>query len=69
MGGLRFRHRLHEQWRSSVGAGLPAMQAPRFVRQTRVMPSQASQHPHLNAFQIRCKKKRQPEGWRFLCRR
>ena len=30
-----------------VGAGLPAMQTPRCIRQTEVMPSQASQLPHL----------------------
>ncbi|AUO21727.1 hypothetical protein C0058_06880 [Pseudomonas sp. NC02] len=31
----------------SVGAGLPAMQTPRCIRQTQLMPSQASQLPHL----------------------
>ncbi|KAB0476024.1 hypothetical protein F7R12_09240 [Pseudomonas tolaasii] len=30
-----------------VGAGLPAMQTPRYLRQTRLMPSQASQLPQL----------------------
>ena len=35
---------------SSVGAGLPAMQAPRSVRYTGLMPSQASQLPHLIEF-------------------
>ncbi|PRW85615.1 hypothetical protein FJ692_17750 [Pseudomonas fluorescens] len=30
-----------------VGAGLPAMQAPRSISQTAVMLSQASQLPHL----------------------
>ncbi|MGR3889371.1 hypothetical protein FW764_20950 [Pseudomonas sp. 1152_12] len=30
-------------WRTDVGAGLPAMQAPRCIRGTRVMLSQASQ--------------------------
>src|SRR5471030_1342293 len=34
----------------SVGAGLPAMQAPRWVRYTGLMPSQASQLPHLIEF-------------------
>ncbi|OPA95268.1 hypothetical protein BFW87_14590 [Pseudomonas fluorescens] len=29
-----------------VGAGLPAMQTPRYLRRTRLMPSQASQLPH-----------------------
>ena len=55
-------HRLREQARShkltsfsrqhrtawlSVGAGLPAMRAPRYIRHTQWMPSQASQLPHL----------------------
>src|SRR5476649_89669 len=56
-------HRLREQARShnlteyrppaphclcfSVGAGLPAMQAPRSIRHNQLMPSQASQLPHL----------------------
>ncbi|RAH02864.1 hypothetical protein DJ480_10205 [Pseudomonas sp. Leaf98] len=29
-----------------MGAGLPAMQATRYIRQTQLMPSQASQLPH-----------------------
>jgi len=36
------------QKQADVGAGLPAMQAIRYVRDTPVMPSQASQLPHLN---------------------
>ena len=31
----------------SVGAGLPAMQATRYIRHNQLMPSQASQPPHL----------------------
>ncbi|QHD07667.1 hypothetical protein PspR76_18880 [Pseudomonas sp. R76] len=34
----------------SVGAGLPAMQAPRCIRQNQLMPSQASHLPHLIEF-------------------
>ncbi|MGU3309372.1 hypothetical protein ACLBW8_24300, partial [Pseudomonas sp. M5A4_2d] len=30
----------------SVGAGLPAMQTPRYIRNSQLMPSQASQLPH-----------------------
>ena len=33
----------------TVGAGLPAMQAPRYIRHTEFMPSQASQLPQGNA--------------------
>ncbi|TPV48044.1 hypothetical protein FJ692_30085 [Pseudomonas fluorescens] len=33
---------------SSVGAGLPAMQTPRYARPTVVMLSQASQLPHFD---------------------
>ncbi|RAH04354.1 hypothetical protein DJ480_01015 [Pseudomonas sp. Leaf98] len=29
-----------------MGAGLPAMQAPRYIRSPQLMPSQASQLPH-----------------------
>ncbi|WP_455918041.1 hypothetical protein, partial [Pseudomonas cerasi] len=36
----------------SVGAGLPAMQAPRCVSDTLLMPSQASQLPHLIEFSL-----------------
>ena len=40
----------------SVGAGLPAMRAPRCVRHTQSIPSQASQLPHLDPVQpsLRC---------------
>ncbi|PSL93201.1 hypothetical protein C7U57_17055 [Pseudomonas sp. R9.37] len=34
----------------SVGAGLPAMQTPRSIRHNQLMPSQASQLPHLIEF-------------------
>ncbi|AZF63676.1 hypothetical protein C4J83_2687 [Pseudomonas sp. LBUM920] len=34
----------------SVGAGLPAMRAPRCVRHTQSIPSQASQLPHLDQY-------------------
>jgi hypothetical protein len=62
---LSLTHRLREQARShnltefgvqtsvlcfSVGAGLPAMQAPRCVKYTGLMPSQASQLPQLVEF-------------------
>ncbi|QHD07261.1 hypothetical protein PspR76_16660 [Pseudomonas sp. R76] len=62
---LSLTHRIREQARShnltefgrqttvlcfSVGAGLPAMQAPRCIRQNQLMPSQASQLPHLIEF-------------------
>ncbi len=33
-----------------VGAGLPAMRAPRCIRHTRSIPSQASQLPHLDQY-------------------
>ena len=36
----------------SVGAGLPAMQAPRYIRHTQSMPSQASQLPPLIEFSL-----------------
>ncbi|MGU3310036.1 hypothetical protein ACLBW8_27675, partial [Pseudomonas sp. M5A4_2d] len=41
----------------SVGAGLPAMQTPRYIRHTQLMPSQrfggpTSQLPHLIEFQL-----------------
>ncbi|PMY73424.1 hypothetical protein C1X27_09640 [Pseudomonas sp. MPR-AND1B] len=35
-----------------MGAGLPAMQAPRCISDTEVMLSQASQLPHKPAFHI-----------------
>ena len=34
----------------SVGAGLPAMQTPRYIRYTELMPSQASQLPPLTEY-------------------
>ncbi|TLG87531.1 hypothetical protein FEM54_30225 [Pseudomonas edaphica] len=34
----------------SVGAGLPAMQTPWYIRHTELMPSQASQLPHLTEY-------------------
>ncbi|RAH02354.1 hypothetical protein DJ480_11460 [Pseudomonas sp. Leaf98] len=34
----------------NVGAGLPAMQTPRCVRYTELMPSQASQLPQLTEY-------------------
>ncbi|AZF63712.1 hypothetical protein C4J83_2723 [Pseudomonas sp. LBUM920] len=37
----------------SVGAGLPAMQAPRCIRHNQLMPSQASQLPPLIEFSFK----------------
>ncbi|AYF48625.1 hypothetical protein DXV65_13855 [Pseudomonas fluorescens] len=34
-----------ERWKQNVGAGLPAMQAPRCMRYTALMLSPASQRP------------------------
>ncbi len=36
----------------SVGAGLPAMRAPRCIRLTQLIPSQASQLPHLTQYTL-----------------
>ena len=66
-------HRFREQARShnltefghqtavlcfSVGAGLPAMQTPRYIRHNQLMLSQASQLPHLTElsfqYQVGC---------------
>ena len=48
-GGLKADLSVRSEGKScfSVGAGLPAMQTPRWIRQTQLMPSQASQLPHL----------------------
>ncbi|MDQ0669170.1 hypothetical protein QF039_003470 [Pseudomonas sp. W2I6] len=48
-GGLKADLSVRSKGKScfSVGAGLPAMQTPRWIRQTQLMPSQASQLPHL----------------------
>ncbi len=65
---LSLTHRIREQARShnstefgrqttvlcfSVGAGLPAMQAPRCIRHNQLMPSQASQLPHVIEFSFK----------------
>ena len=64
---LSLTHRIREQARShnstefghqtnvlcfAVGAGLPAMQAHWSIRYTELMPSQASQLPHLMEFSL-----------------
>ncbi|RTX98626.1 hypothetical protein EJ576_15370 [Pseudomonas sp. C 49-2] len=46
VGGVSRTTVTHVVTRSSVGAGLPAMQTPRCSRYTEVMLSQASQLPH-----------------------
>jgi hypothetical protein len=43
---IKSAERKQKQKRFSVGAGLPAMRATRFIRDTQSMPSQASQLPH-----------------------